>query len=152
VDALDLLDGSWNERHTVSRWRDAFQRELAARMDWMVAERFEDANHAPAPVVDGEGGIEPLARTARPGERLVLDASRSSDPDGDPLRFRWFVYHEPSGNLAEPLLLEGADGPRAALTLPAGTRLALVHLLLEVTDAGRPPLTRYRRVLVGVGS
>jgi hypothetical protein len=155
VDAPDLLDGTWNERHSVSRWRDAFQRELAARMDWMVADRFADANHPPSPAVDGEGGLEPVARTARPGERLVLDAGASSDPDADGLRFRWFVYHEASGNLAEPLLLEGRDDPRAVLTLPAETRLSLVHLILEVTDRGTPPLTRYRRILVrveGVGS
>lgn len=150
VDALDLLDGTWNERHTVSRWRDAFQRELAARMDWMVADRFEDANHPPAPVVDGEDGLAPVRRTVRPGQRLQLDAGGSSDPDGDRLRFRWFVYHEASGNLGEALRLEGSDGPRAGLTLPADTRLVLVHLILEVTDGGTPPLTRYRRALVDV--
>jgi len=152
VDAQDFRDGVWNERHTVSRWRPAFQAELAARMDWCVAGRREDANHPPVAMVDGEAGTAPVRRRARPGDRVSFDAARSTDPDGDALDFRWWVYHEASGNLAEALTLDGADTPRATLHVPAGTLLRAIHVVLEVTDRGRPGLTRYRRVVVVVES
>ncbi|NLP11028.1 DUF1593 domain-containing protein [bacterium] len=47
TDAADLLDGSSDERHTISRWRPFFQHEFAARMDWCRTANRDSANHPP---------------------------------------------------------------------------------------------------------
>jgi hypothetical protein len=36
------------------------------------------------------------------------------------------------------------------VTVPRQTKNAVIHLILEVTDEGAPPLTRYRRVVLNV--
>src|SRR5262249_34558699 len=41
-----------SDQATVWRWREAFQHDFAARMDWTVAS-FEGANHSPTLVVNG---------------------------------------------------------------------------------------------------
>jgi hypothetical protein len=151
-DAPDFQDGVANERHTVARWRDAFQRELAARLDWCVRPRRGDANHAPVVVLRGHPEAGPVEVEVTPGERLVLDASSSSDPDGDALAFLWWVYAEAGEGFPEPVAIEGEDSPRASVRVPLATRPRSVHVILEVTDRGEPPLTRYRRVVVRVRS
>jgi hypothetical protein len=42
---------------------------------------------------------------------------------------------------------EGAD---ATLAVPADAAGKEIHVVLEATDAGDPPLTRYRRAVVRV--
>lgn len=149
-DAPDFLDGVPNERHSVARWRDAFQRELEARADWCVASRREEANHPPVPTLGEDGGGAPLELEASPGEAVSLDASASRDPDGDALDFRFWVYAEAGEGLPEPVRIDGAGSPRATVHVPRPTRLRSIHVILELTDRGRPPLTRYLRVVVGV--
>lgn len=149
-DAPDFLEGVPNERHSVARWRDAFQRELAARLDWCVAARREDANHPPVPALGGDASGSPVEIDAAPGALVDLDASASSDPDGDALDYRWWVYPEAGEGSPEPVRIAGETSPRARVEVPVATRLASIHVLLEVTDRGRPPLTRYRRVVLRV--
>jgi hypothetical protein len=151
-EAPDYLDGVPNERHSVSRWRDAFQREFAARLDWCVASRREDGNHPPAVELARHPADEPLELEVSPGDSVALDASASRDPDGDGLDFRWWVYAEAGEGFPEPVAIDGADSPRARVRVPRPTRLCSVHVILEVTDRGAPPLTRYRRVVLRVGS
>lgn len=142
--AADSVGGEVGPRQTVWRWRPAYQADFQARMDWMVRPPGE-ANHPPRAVVAGE-----RARRARPGERLSLDASASSDPDGDTLRFRWWIYSE-AGSHPGGAMVDNDAAPRAVLRLPSegsGT----VHVILEVTDDGEPALTRYGRVVVEVGA
>lgn len=54
------------------------------------------------------------------------------------------------GTDADDLVLDGTDGPRLRVRVPAAAT-GTVHLILEVTDAGDPSLTSYRRVLLRLG-
>lgn len=156
TNAVDEVIGADGQPHnsiyaTIFRWRSAFQNELAARMDWCVTEPHE-ANHPP------------LARLAHPatmdvhyGDTLALSAKGSSDPEGDELDYRWFVYREAGTYMGRPVL-QNADQRDAKITIPKVTwregqrseEPKTLHVILEVTDRGKPALTRYRRTIITV--
>ena len=97
-------------------------------------------NNAPAPTIDMQNPAQaapcddpnnaPIARAGndrtivdtdgRPGENVTLDASQSSDPEGDVLTYQWFA----GGRL--PI----ATGVTANVNLPDGVNT----ITLEVTD------------------
>jgi hypothetical protein len=127
------------------RWATAFQRDWAARADWCVRP-YREANHPPIVVLKGERDV-----TAPPGAQLSLDVSGSADPDGDELRTSWWHYREP-GSYEGEVAIRDAYRDVASMQVPADARDGdTIHLIAEVTDSGRPPLTRYSRVIVTVG-
>lgn len=128
---------------TVYRWRPAYQASFRARLDWCVKSPAE-ANHEPVAAIAG-----PAERSAAAGERVLLSAAGSRDPDGDGLTYDWFFYREPSGYKGE-LAIEGADSREAAFTAPEVSEPCAIHLVLTVTDDGEPPLSAYRRVIIRV--
>ncbi len=150
------VDGRWHDDNhaTIWRWREAFQNDFAARMDWTIKSPAE-ANHPPSPRL---GHSDRLA--ARPGQRIELSAEGTRDPDGDKLDYHWFYYGEAgsfplaAGHTGQPLRIENANQPLASFTVPVDGVLAPglgeMHLILAVTDHGAPRLTRYRRVIVEV--
>ena len=71
----------------------------------------EEANHHPRAVVDGDDSDSILRINASAGERLTFDAGKSSDPDGDDLAFRWWVYREP-GTYAGQVRIDPANQSR----------------------------------------
>ena len=81
---------------------------------------------------------------------VQLTAAGSSDPDGDRLSLRWFVYAE-AGTYPRDVPLSDAMAEMTALTVPADAGGKAIHVVLEVTDGGEPALTRYRRVVLRVG-
>jgi hypothetical protein len=129
---------------TLWRWRDDFQNDFAARMDWCLGS-FEDTNHPPVPVLS-----HPETLTVRSGEGFGLDASESTDPDGDSLSFLWFHYPE-AGTYKEEIPIGGAENAHHLwVTAPKVTQTETAHFILKVTDKGTPPLTRYKRVIVTI--
>lgn len=176
-DTVAGVDGNTytSDQATIWRWRDAFQNDFAARMDWTI-KGARDANHNPRVVVNGRVGTEPLVMDVEVGKPVALDASGTTDPDGHALRYRWFFYPEagsgipgrpvlvrhrppapatpgpgipstPGGPAELPprLALEGADGARAT-AVPRVEGIA--HVILAVEDAGTPRLTSYRRIIL----
>lgn len=125
------------------RWIDAIQNDFAARADWCV-KSYDKANHPPQARVDG-----PLDRTARANERVELDAKPSTDPDGDSLTFAWWQYTNADTCEAVVDVSTAQDGAVAGFVVPDEPGKT-VHMILEVTDGGDPPLTRYRRVIVTI--
>ncbi|WP_245189380.1 DUF1593 domain-containing protein [Lunatimonas salinarum] len=147
IDAPDFMGGKLNERHTVARWRMAFQRDFAARVQW-ATESVENCNHPPQVVVNGVAGTLPIFIQARPGEMIDMDASASTDPDGHALDFRWFVYEEiykPA--MPVPFQME-ANAQKVRFAFPDMSEGEELHLILEVTDRGTPAITRYRRMVL----
>ena len=94
-DTVTAADGRTytSDQATIWRWREAFQHDFAARMDWTIKD-VKSANHNPEVVVNGVRGKAPLAISATAGTPVVLDAAGTRDPDGQTLAYRWFVYGE----------------------------------------------------------
>ena len=137
-------DGSVDK--PIYRWAEAFQNDWAARADWCV-KPWREANHAPIVWLEGPKDV-----TVAPGATLKLDLSGSSDPDGDALRFNWWVYREPS-TFKGPVSVTDARSAVAIVQAPAVAKPGdTIHLIGEVIDAGKPPLTRYVRVIVTVAA
>ena len=123
------------------RWTEALQNDFAARADWSV-KSFEEANHPPEVQV-----VHALDLSVRPGQEVKLDARGTSDPDGDSLRYRWWHYRE-AGSYNGSIHIQKAGEQQASFTVPTDAGAGdSIHVIVEVTDDGTPPLTRYRRVV-----
>ena len=132
-----------DRRIAIARWRQQFQDDFAARADWAVRS-YADANHAPVAAVDS-----PAALTVRSGTTVTFDASRSTDPDGDALGFKWWIYNE-VGTYPGAVSIANSRSRIASLVAPRVSAPATLHVILEVQDGGIPRLTRYRRVVITV--
>jgi hypothetical protein len=158
-DAIDEVfgsDGKWHSgnHETIWRWREAFQNDFAARMDWTILPP-DKANHPPVVKIDHEKSL-----VAKPGERINLSAKNCSDPDGDALSYKWFCYAEAgtfpvsSATSGQPIEIKNFDQQEAwfmvptSRVMPPGT--GTIHIVLAVTDHGSPRLTRYQRIIVTV--
>jgi hypothetical protein len=126
---------------TVSRWRPAFQADFQARLDWCTRP-YAEANHPPVVRIAGNPH-----RHAVPGGEVVLDASGSTDPDGNRLSFDWSIDPASRALVAGAVLAEpSAKVARLQITPTLAGRT--IPILLAVTDDGNPALTRYGRVSV----
>jgi hypothetical protein len=146
-DAQDTVNGITDSRSTVWRWRDVFQRNFQARMDWCVKSR-NDANHPPVAVCDGDDTKNVLRRRVQAGDTVSMTAAGSRDPDGDTLTYHWSIYQE-AGDYEGSPTLDTPKSPQTRLQLSPDAR-GHVHVLLKVTDNGKPCLTSYRRVVLTV--
>lgn len=132
-----------DEQATIWRWREHFQNDFAARMDWTIMS-YDQANHPPLAISNQGNQLKCTS-----GDRLSLSADDSTDPDGDQLKFNWMYYPEP-GTFVGALNIEDADEKEAVLEVPNVNNPETIHIILQVTDSGTPPLTRYQRLIITV--
>ncbi|MEY2943422.1 MAG: hypothetical protein RLY97_1436 [Pseudomonadota bacterium] len=159
VTSADSVGAMTSDHATIWRWRSAYQNDFAARMDWTVQD-YAHANHPPVVVVAGD-----MQRSMKEGDTITLDASASHDPDGNRLSYRWFHYAEAGAaggvNLADASV-QSASTSHARITAISPCRKAWIdgmisckgsgtaHIILAVTDNGRPALTRYARIILTI--
>jgi hypothetical protein len=179
-DTVKGIDGQsyTSDPATVWRWRTAFQHDFAARMDW-ATKAVGEANHNPRVVIDDRAGTAPIVLEAQVDKPVVLDASASTDPDGQALTFTWFFYPEAgTGIPGQPVFVRRrppatppgqgeippapAGGPRELpprIVIEGTDRskatvvpkvAGIAHVILAVEDRGTPTLTSYRRVILNI--
>ncbi len=134
-----------NNKVSLWRWRDDFQNDFAARMDWCVTS-YAEANHPPRPALN-----HPSEFSVKSGQTFRLDADGTTDPDGDSLVYLWTQYPEAG---SAPLTVDVGIRPEnvyfVSRVAPEVSKPETLHFILQVTDRGSPPLTRYQRVIVTV--
>ncbi|MBR5069026.1 MAG: DUF1593 domain-containing protein [Bacteroidales bacterium] len=145
---------------SVWRWRSEVQNDFAARMDWCTKD-YAEANHAPVAMArlmtevagygeDNNAPREITNMTVKGGDTFMLDATGSSDPDGDNLSYLWFQYPE-AGSLKQIVPILGSPNIyHVKVQAPKVEKPETLHFILKVTDKGTPALTSYRRVVVTV--
>jgi hypothetical protein len=106
-----------SDQATIWRWREAYQHDFAARMDWTIKD-VSQANHNPEAIVNGVAGKAPVMLDAKVGTPITLDAGGSKDRDGNTLRYAWFFYAEAGSGLP------GVGGGRRGGAGAPGSELA----------------------------
>jgi hypothetical protein len=128
---------------------------------------FEDANHNPVVVVNGDATKEPIHIKAKVGTPVVLSAAGSKDPDGNKINYTWFYYPEAASAISKPVSPDEVIGKRGEDQVDAPPKVAIengkaeeasalpkspgvAHIILAVEDDGIPSLTSYRRVILEI--
>lgn len=144
------MHGNTSEKAAANnRWNKGYDNDFAARMDWSITSKYQDANHHPIAVVNGNNTRKVLEITATRGSTVQLDASGSSDPDRNALDFAWSFYKEPSSYHGE-LIIQNASSAIAAVSIPSNAGGKHIHVILELHDNGSPNLFAYRRAIIHV--
>ncbi len=135
----------------VWRWRRAFFNNFKCRMDWCL-NPYDKANHHPAAAFQGDRSNAIIRRQAKPGQTIRLDASATTDPDGDRVDIRWYTYPE-AGTYDGNVTILGSEQARAGVIIPADAAGKQIHVILEVKDLNPiASLFDYRRVVIDVES
>ncbi len=154
TDTADTVKDATGNVHTqpqasIWRWREAYQHDFAARMIWSVTSEYEGANHNPQAALRGEKGKKPVIRNVHSGAVVKLDASGTSDPDGDNLTYNWIYYQEP-GTYNGDIQIQNPSTQKTQFIAPSVSYPQTLHVILEVKDDGDPSLYSYRRIIVEV--
>ena len=137
-----------SDQATIWRWREQYQNDFAARMNWCIAADFTNANHNPIAVLNGDHTKNVLTMSATNGAMVALSAEGTSDPDGNAVRVTWWVYPE-AGNISGATLTT-TNALKTEVRLPQIKRAGKLHVILQVEDDGNPHLFAYRRAIIEV--
>lgn len=136
--------------NAIARWKEHIWNDFAARMLWSTTPNYDSVNHHPIAAIDKDRTTNPIFIKAKAGKEVTFNAGRSFDPDKDEINYRWYIYEEPS-TCKETINIDGNDTPQCRLVIPSSiTAGNTIHLILEITDNGKPALTSYKRVIIEI--
>lgn len=148
-DPYSMLSNTSDGSLSIIRWREDILNDFASRIQWSIKNKRNEANHHPEICMMGES--HPSRRWlkiySQAGSTINLDASESKDPDGDSLKYKWYVYSEPT-SYNDKINIEDNNLPLAKIHIPADAKGKTIHIILEVTDDGTPILKSYRRIVI----
>jgi len=117
---------------------------FAARLLWSVTPTYAGANHEPKASVRGSTSV-----SAQPGQTIRLQGV-VSDPDKNAVTVRWWQWKD-VGSYPGRVTLTNPHALATGIQVPSDASAGqTIHLILEATDNGTPPLTRYQRVIISV--
>lgn len=132
-DTWSYKDITYANSHWASlfRWREAFQNDFAARLDWSITDSYAKANHNPVAAFNNDTSKDIVKMRVSSRQKVALSAAGSNDPDGDGLSFRWFYYKEP-GNYEGIINIRNSNAREASFTAPEVNKTKELHIILEV--------------------
>lgn len=145
-DPYFMLPSSPEGGNAINIWKHEIYNDFAARMQWTVTADYDNANHHPVAVFGKDAGKDVIYKTARSGRTLKLDAKGSYDPDGNDLTYEWIYYKEPGTYKGTRDILQSE--PVQTIMIPDDAKGKTIHIVLKVTDNGKPSLTSYRRIVL----
>ncbi|MBR4841700.1 MAG: DUF1593 domain-containing protein [Bacteroidaceae bacterium] len=121
--------------------------DFAARMQWADT---GSGNLNPVVVINGKEGLQPMLIKAKAGKKLTFDATKSYDPDGDGIEFKWWFQDFSTQQYLNPheYHMYSPQAGKLCVTLPDEARGNTYHLICEIHDEGPFNLTAYRRIII----
>ncbi|HEX5229928.1 MAG TPA: nucleoside hydrolase-like domain-containing protein [Bryobacteraceae bacterium] len=127
-----------------ARFFAAAQNDFAARLKWSVTPKFNDANHEPKVRIKG-----PPEVSARPGSTVRLEGE-VSDPDRNTVSLTWWQDRD-AGTYSGEIRFSDQSALTTDIRVPSDAQPGnTIQVILEATDTGTPPLTRYQRLIVRI--
>ena len=145
-DSLTTAWNSWQEptRSISIGYKQRFYpdeiNDFMARMQWADEGK---GNRNPIVVVNKHQGPSSLTVHVKAGETVSLDASRTSDPDGDVVTFNWWQQQE----IGTAKLDISNDAAKASVRISADAKGQTLHLICEACDKGPFSLKGYQRII-----
>ena len=150
ADSLTIAWTSWQDpvRSISMGYKTRFYPDEIA--DFMSRMQWADegqGNHNPVVIINGSKSRQPVNIQAKSGEKILIDASKSSDVDGDNLKFRWWQQPEIGKTKVN---ITQSEQSVTTIEIPKEVNGDTVHIVCEVHDDGPFHLVSYRRIIVQI--
>jgi len=141
IDAIENGD-KWL---SLRRWINDVNLDFQARMDWCV-KPYNEANHHP--IVSSK---IPDLIIAKPGEKVILNSKKTTDPDKNEISYTWWHYHFAGDKpYQKEIEINHKNRKKATIKIPEDATGKDIHIILTIEDNGTPSLKSYHRLIISV--